>query len=501
VPGERLPGLDAAFLALETETTLLHVTGVLVLDAAGVPAEAAYRRIRSRIAERLDSVPPFRRRLQSAPFGLDHPTLVETAVDLDYHVRRAGLPRPGGRAQLEALAADVASRPLDRRRPLWEMHVVDGLADGGVAVVAKIHHAIVDGVAGAELLAMFLDLEPNPRPAAVTPITPIDRGRRPLRGEDPAGNADEADGSGAWLDLEPWMQLLGSMPGRLDDTVRTLGRTLHRLATVAPERRRAPNAAPLPFSAPKTPLNRSVSSYRRVAFADLDMDDVRRVRRVLGGTVNDVVLSTVTGSLRGWLATRDQVPDRPLVAMVPVSVRAPAERGSLGNRLSALFVHLPVGLTDPAARLAAVRSSAAAAKELDADDRARLLGGWAEWLVPTVAARASRLATDRRLLDRVRPPFNLVVSNVPGPSEPLWLAGLRLEAMYPLGPVTEGAAVNVTVVSYIDRIHVGIQTCWDAVPDVEVLVRGVEDGLAELVRTADRRDRPVPWWHAEVLPA
>ncbi len=512
--GERISGLDGAFLALESETTHLHVTGVLVLDPMDVSPDVVFRRIRARIAERMDLVRPFRMRVESAPLGLDHPRLIEVPrVDLDYHLRRAGLPHPGGRRELEAFAADAASRPLDRRRPLWEMHVVEGLAGGGVAVVAKVHHAVIDGVAGAELLATFLDLDPDPRAAAVTPI---DHARRP-RGAGPVGTfaADEVRGAADRLggesdalpggtslaELEPWLQLLGSLPGRLDDTVRIVGRTAQRLRSLAPDRHRAVTPEPLPFSAPRTSINRAISPHRRAAFGDLGMPAMNRVREVLGGTLNDVVLAVVAGSLRSFFASRSELPDRPLVAMVPVSVRTPTQRGTLGNQLSAVLVELPVDVADPVERLARVRASAAAAKRLDAADRSQLARNWADVVLPGVTARAARVATDRRLFDRMRPIFNLVVSNVPGPPVPLYLAGMRLRGMYPLGPITEGSAVNITVVSYVDTVKVGVLACWELVPDVDVIACGLEDALAELVRAADRRDRPVPWWHAEVQPA
>ncbi|HXW38810.1 MAG TPA: wax ester/triacylglycerol synthase family O-acyltransferase, partial [Acidimicrobiales bacterium] len=395
--------------------------------------------------------------------------------------------------------------------PLWEMHVVEGLCDGAVAVVAKIHHAIADGVAGAELLATFLDLEPATGADRVTHLDgwrrephrgAVSTGARAPSAPRPALDGVHHRGGAAWNEIEPWLALVGSVPGQFDALVRSLRRTARRLGSQAAAWRRSPATAPsLPLSAPVTSVNRAISPHRRAAFADLAMADVQRVRDVLGGTVNDVVLAATTGSLRSFFDRRGEPVAGSLVALVPVSVRSGSERSALGNRLSALLVALPTGRADAVDRLAAVRASVATARELDRGEGSDLLQGWAEATPPAVAARASRISTERRLFDRVPPICNLVVSNVPGPPVPLYLAGTRLRAIYPLGPISEGTAVNITVISYEGRIHVGVNGCWDLVPDVDVIARGIEDSLAELVRAADRRDRPVPWWHSEAVPA
>ncbi len=498
---QRMTGLDGAFLALESSTTHLHIVGVLVLDPTEEAFESTFRRIRALVADRIELVRPFRMRPVAAPLGLGHPGLVEDGCpDIDYHVRRAGLPRPGGRRELESLVADLASRPLDRRRPLWEMRVVDGLDGGGVAVVVKVHHAIIDGVAGAELLATFFDLEPDVAPAAVTRI---DRRRHDASGgsRDTVIGAWSPASAGVWagVEIDQWLELFGSVPGHVDAALRSIGRTVQRARSMAAQwRGQTAPVSPLPLSAPKTSINRAISPHRRVVFGDLAMDDVRRVRDVLGGTVNDVVMAATAGSLRRFFAGRGEEPDGPLVALAPVSVRGADRHGSLGNHLSALLVTLPTTTDDPIERLREVRASVAAAKDLDRAGGSELVRGWAEALVPALGSGASRVATERRLFDRLPPVFNLVISNVPGPDAPLYLAGARLRTMYPLGPIIEGAGLNVTVISYLDRVHIGVQACWDLVPDVDVIARGIEDSLVELVRAADRRDRPVPWWHAEV---
>ena len=237
-----------------------------------------------------------------------------------------------------------------------------------------------------------------------------------------------------------------------------------------------------------------------MAFAELPLADVRRVREALGGTANDVVLTATAGAMRGFFAGRDEQPDGSLVALVPVSVRAESERGALGNRVSAMLVSLADGIEDPATRLGRIRDEVASAKDQSRSIGPEVFAGWAQTTFPAVATRLTRLVTNLRLFDHVAPIFNLIVSNVPGPDVPLYLAGARMVAMFPLGPIIEGVGVNVTVFSYLDTMYVGVQGCWDLVPDVEVIARGLEDSLADLVSEANRRVRPVPWWHAE-LPA
>ena len=509
----RLTGLDGAFLALESPTTHLHIMGAMVFDPSGVPGGLGFRRIRALVDERVPLVPPFRMRMVEVPFGLQHASLVDDPeFDLDYHVRRVSLPAPGGTVELAELVADLASRPLDRSRPLWEFHVVEGLADGRVGIVSKVHHAIIDGVAGAEVLAAFFDLTPDPTPRALFGADAGNRRRRlgPPRppiaeaADDPVAPGTDPDGwSPASVpgDLERLRGTLGSLPGQIDAVARTIARTVQTARNLASRNREvAGTLPPAPFEAPQTSINGAISPHRRVAFADLSLVDIRRVADVFGGTTNDIVLATTAGALRTFFAGRDEEPDSSLVALVPVSVRTDAEQGALGNRVSAMLVSLATGVADPVARLGRIREGVQAAKEQSRSMGPDIYSSWAEVALPAVATRLSRLVTNLRLFDHVGPLFNLIVSNVPGPDVPIYLAGARMTSLHPIGPIMEGVGVNVTVFSYLDAVHVGVQACWDLVPDVDVLARALEESLAELVCEADRRDRPVPWWHAE-LPA
>jgi WS/DGAT/MGAT family acyltransferase len=509
-----LTGLDGAFLALESPTTHLHIMGTMVFDPTGVPGGLGFGRIRALVAERVPRVPPFRMRMVEVPFGLQHPTLVDDpAFDLDYHVRRVSLPAPGDRAELAGLVADLASRPLDRSRPLWEFHVVEGLADGRVAVVTKVHHSIIDGVSGAEVLAAFFDLSPDPTPRPLFGTDRPGRGRSGApsgarTGEWPdGGTGTGVDGPGAWAppavpgELERLARSLPGLPGQLDAVARTVARTVRTARTLAARNREVSGTLPpAPFQAPATSINAAISPHRRVAFADLPREGIHRVAGVLGGTTNDIVLAAAAGGLRAFFAARGEEPDTSLVALVPVSVRTEEERGALGNRVSAVLVSLATGVSNPVARLGRIREGMAAAKEQGRAVGPDVYSAWAEAAFPALATRLSRLVTNFRLFDHVAPLFNVIVSNVPGPDFPLYLAGARMTSLHPIGPIMEGVGVNITVFSYLESVHVGIQACWDLVPDVVHLADAMEASLAELVAEADRRDRPVPWWHAE-LPA
>lgn len=496
-PGtQRLTGLDGAFLAFESPTTHLHIAGVLIFDPTGVPGGVGFRQIRDMVEARVSRVPPFRRRMVEVPFGLQHPTMVDDPdFDIDFHVRRLSLPQPGGHGELATLVGDIVERPLDRNRPLWEFHVVEGLDQGHVALVTKIHHAIIDGVSGAEIMAAFFDLEARPDEADP------DSGS-PFPGE---GGAGPDEGSAVWAPepmpggVEQLRDALGSLAGQTDSVARTLGATARTVRSLTGRNREGDGTPPpLLFQAPRTSINRAISPHRRVAFAEMPMEDIRRVRGVLGGSVNDVVLASVSGAMREFFSGRGETLEGSLVAMVPISVRTESQRGTLGNRVSATLVSLATGVEDPVARLGVIADGMQQAKEQQETVGSELFSNWAQAIFPMVSTRLSRLVTNLRLFDHLRPVFNVVVSNIPGPDVPLYMAGARMVAIYPIGPVAEGVGVNVTVFSYLGTMYVGVQACWDLVPDVEVIANGMVDALGDLVKESKRRSRRVPWWHSDL---
>lgn len=507
---ERLAGLDGAFLSFESPTTHLHILAAMVFDPSGVEGGVDFGQVRQLVASRLHLVPPFRQRLLEVPFGLQHPAMVDDPdFDLDYHLRRVGLPRPGGLGELAAFVADLASRPLDRGRPLWEFHVVEGLANGHFALVPKVHHAILDGVSGAEVMAAFFDLDPQPAPRSLFDSRGHRSGTRrreqsqmgdlapveePARRTDPDWSPDSLPG-----ELARWRDVLGSLPSHADTLVRTVSKTVQTARGLAGHNRATGDAPPpSPFHAPPTSINRAISAHRRAAFAELPMSDVRRVRELVGGTTNDVALTVAAGGLRRFFASRGEQPTSSLVALVPVSVREESERDALGNRVSAMLVSLATGVQDEAARLRIIQTEMRAAKEQNRLIGPGIVSGWADTAVPALATRLTRLATTVRLFDHAPPIFNLIVSNVPGPDFPLYLSGARLVSMYPFGPIIEGAGVNITVFSYLDTLFVGILGCWDLVPDISTIARGMRESFEGLISATNRLVRPVPWWHADV---
>jgi diacylglycerol O-acyltransferase len=468
---ERLSGLDASFLYLETPTHHMHVAVTMTFDPTTVPGGYSFERMKASIAERIPQAPVFRRRLVEVPFRLGHPVWVEDPhFDIDAHIRLAALPRPGGLRQLADLVGEIAGHQLDRARPLWEMWIVEGLSRDRIGVVAKMHHATIDGVSGAALLSVLFDLEPDAGPGAPSPDMPVD------------------DRVPSALELVSQAVVARSLrPIELTaDLVRTGRRLLdvRRLRT-GPEHSEPRSKAALPLSAPRTSFNAPLSRRRNVALSAIGLDDVKRLKNATGTTVNDVVLAVATGALRTFLQGGDELPDRPLVAVVPVSVRPDLDAARGSNQVSAMFVHLPVELDDPVDRLAAIHEGTRGAKdEFDALG-ADILLNWAEHATPNVFAGGARVYSAMRLSEHHRPVANLVMSNVPGPAFPLYLAGAELDAGYPLGPVMEGMGVNITVMSYQGILSWGIIGCPETIPRIWDLAAAVPTALDDLLAAAD----------------
>jgi diacylglycerol O-acyltransferase / wax synthase len=462
---QRLTGLDAAFLSLETPAAHMQVMGVLVVDPATSPRGFGYETVRELLASRLHLVPPFRRRLVQVPLGLQAPLWVEDPdFDLGYHLRRAALPAPGGEAELAEFVADAASRPLDRDRPLWEAWVVEGLERGHYAFVAKIHHALIDGASGVEILASLFDLEPDPGPK-VTDIAPD---------WDPEHIPTD-------IELVSHAALsLAQSPVQLVRAASSLGRSVVRGIQRARERSLD---VPLPLTAPRLTMNRSITPHRKVAFASVPLAEIKETKNALGVTVNDVVLGITTGALRSYLLRRDELPDRSLVAAIPTDIRAEGEN-ELGNRVSAMFASLPVEIEDPLERIEAVRRSTTGWKQVHEVVETSTLEDWAGVAAPAVFSRAIRLYGRLRLGERMRPAINMIVSNVPGPSFALYLAGARLVSLHPLGPIVDDCGLNLTVISYLDHVDFGFIACRELVPDVDELAVAVPDALREIQKAA-----------------
>ncbi len=463
---ERLSGLDATFLYMETPSLHMHVSMAAVFDPATVVGGYSFEKVRALVDERLRAVPIFRRRLSEVPFRLGHPYWVDDPhFDLDYHLRRAAVPAPGGLKELSTFVGDVCGRPLDRSRPLWEMYLVEGLEGGRIALVTKIHHATIDGVSGAELLAELFDLEPSPPPRELPP---------PAR-------ADTHIPS----DTQLLAQALAARLTRPLDVTRLAWRTGRAVLDVRRIRQSGGTGrAALPMTAPRTSMNGAITPHRLVAFSSISLDDIKRLKNATSTTVNDVVLAVCTGALRRYLWERKELPDSPLVAAVPVSVTPPPGAPAGSNRVSAMFVALPTQLADPLDQLEAIREGTRGAKEEFHALGADVLMNWAEHATPNVFSAAARAYSRLKLADRLRPIHNLVISNVPGPDFPLYFGGAELVAGFPLGPITDGAGLNITVMSYRGVMNWGFIACTETVPGVWDIARYVPEALGHLLGTA-----------------
>ncbi len=473
---QQLTGLDAAFLALETPAVYGHVGSVCIVDPSTAPAPLTLERLQELIAGRLHLVPPFRRRLAEVPFGFDQPYWIEDPhFDIEFHVRELALPAPGNDKQLTDQVARLHARALDRQRPLWEAYLITGLSGGRTAVYTKVHHAAIDGVSGNDILAAVLDLTPEGREIEPPPPWAGDRvpGAVPLLARSVlsfAGHPRRALRLGT--DLARSLPRLANSPGR--PTVPVLERFL------PPRRGASAVLSEAGLRAPRTPFNRPVSPHRRWAFCTVSMVDIKTVKNAAGCTVNDVVMALSAGALRRWLAEHEALPDTPLIAAVPVSVRSEAEKGKGGNRVSTMTAPLGTHLADPLERLRHAHVAMGAAKDQHGALPADLLSDVTQFAMPALAGQAARMAARLRLVEWLNP-FNLIVSNVPGPNVPLYYGGARLLAYYPLSAVADGQGLNITVMSYENGMHFGLVACRELVPDLDRLTGFLQDELALLV--------------------
>jgi diacylglycerol O-acyltransferase / wax synthase len=457
--------MDAAFLAMESPELPLHVVGVVLLDPAGGEGWSSDR-FRDVVRERLHRMPPFCRRLVEAPLSLDRPYWhYETPADLDVHVIDATLPAPGDMHALGEFVGEVTTQLLDRSRPLWQLYVVDGLSDGRVALVAKVHHSTLYGAAGAEFIAELLDLEASP---AASPAPP-----RTAAGDDVAAEPPD--------DLAVIRRTLVAQLKRPVDIGRLAARGARGVAGTAGAlggvvRRHGRSA--LPAMAPSTRISGAPTTRRTAAFAALSLEDARVLKGAAGVKLNDVVLATVAVAVRRYLAARGELPDR-IVAGVPVNAGEGDAAGT--NTLATMLVGLPMQELPAGELLSAVHDAANAAKAFTSAVGPGAVAELAD-VTPPVALSVAMWLNRTLGLASVQPSLlNLVVSNVMGPPIPLFLAGARVDAIYPLGPLLPGAGMNITVLSNLDRLDVGVMACPDLVEDVWELVDSLPDALDQLL--------------------
>jgi WS/DGAT/MGAT family acyltransferase len=461
---ERLGALDASFLGLEDANNHMHVGGVLLLDEKPLRNEHGgldIERIRGTIEARLGRVPRFRQRLSSVP-GEGHPIWIDDGrFNIAYHVRHSALPRPGDMELLKALVGRIMSQQLDRGKPLWEMWFVEGVEGDRLALITKTHHCMIDGVAGAELISVLLDPAEN-----VTPVAPEPWRPRPAPSSGRLVSDAVLHRASQPIQAFQALQQAWAEPGQAAHALREAAEGVAQVLSPAFD------------SASETPLNLQLGPHRRFELLEHRVADYKRVKDLLGGTLNDVVLATVAGALRGFFLDRGLDVDPMVVrAMVPVSVRAKGASG-LGNQITQMVASLPIGLAEPEERLAAVRKTMGVLKESKQALGGRVLTALGEWTVPNVLVQAVRMTVRSR-------PYTLVVTNVPGPQIPLYLLGSRMRASYPVAPLTPGQALNVALFSYDGGLYWGLNADWDALPDLPLLAEHIRTAFAELQTAAE----------------
>jgi diacylglycerol O-acyltransferase / wax synthase len=457
---DRLTGLDSSFLHLERGGAHMHVAGCAVFEGSAPSHEELLEAIDSR----LHLVPRYRQRLAFVPFGQGRPVWVDDPhFNLSYHVRHTALPSPGGEEQLRRLTGRVFSQALDRSKPLWEVWLVEGLADERFALLSKTHHALVDGISGIDILTVLFDTSEEPMPVA----------------------PPEHD----WV------------PKPLPNDAQLLADALLERATVPAEIARGVRAA---FRGPRAVVKRvtnalvgvgamawaglkpapasifnvPIGPHRRFTWVRGDLSQFKAVKNELGGTVNDVVLAVVAGALGQYMRLHGEDTDGvELRAMVPMSIRADVERGALGNRVTAMWAPLPIGITDPVKRLNTISAEMRGVKESGQAVGAEVLTSLSGFAPPTIVSQAARLAARQRL-------FNLVVTNVPGPQLPLYLLGRKLEAIFPMVPLTSNTVLGIAILSYNGQLNFGLTTDYDGLPDVETLADELRSSIEELAAAA-----------------
>jgi diacylglycerol O-acyltransferase / wax synthase len=486
---QQLSGLDNAFLLMEAGGQLGHVGSLVHYDAKGMSGAAFRDAIEQTIEKRLSQLLPYRRRLVEVPLNLDRPYWIEDPnFDLDFHLRHIAVPPPGDDQQLAELVARIHARALDRGKPLWEIYVIEGLANGRVAMYSKIHHCTIDGASGTEMMRVLLDLTPNPAPEP--PYEPWKPEAVPPT-------------------MEMFARGVGSVmltPARIASTLfrtaRSLWQSNEALGAVANMigldelpivggwlKRQAPqvDADPIPQTpAPRTPFNRTITPHRRFAFFSLPLADFKHVKSAFDTTLNDVVMAVTGSALRRYLEDKDALPSEPLKAMVPVSVRSESQKQEYTNRVTQVVSELATEIADPVARLRRIHNAMKSAKRMQKATPATLLTDWTEVATPALIAQAARIAARTKVMDRLNPPFNVIISNVPGPREPLYCGGAQMQTYYPVSAIADGQGLNITVTSYRDHLDFGLIACRELVPDVWSFKDLFAESLEELVKAAER---------------
>ncbi len=484
----RLSSTDAMFLAVEDERTVLNVSALAILDGVRPDGSRLTREdVIAGLEERLHLLPPLRWTLAPVPLKLGHPAWVDGEVDLDFHVRELALPAPGDDARLEAQVARLAAHPMDRSRPLWELYLIHGLSDGRMALLTKLHHAAVDGVSGAEIMSILFDPSPSGRPIAPAPK------HRPERRPGQTTMLVTGLGSTLWRSLDA-VPAAGRALTNLDQNIfiravpgsGRVGRVSRRAQVWRSEDHgllETPDAV-----APHTRFNDRISRRRAFCMVSLPSEPVRRLKGAYGATFNDVLVAVCAGALRSWLHSTGDLPAEPLIAAIPVSIRTQGRGGGFGNEVGAMAVALPTDEPDPVARLIRCRDALRAAKERHHAVPASLMRDSTDVLPPMLFGRATRMITRLAADPAMNPVANLVISNVPGPRAPLYCAGSRVLALYPVSTIADSLGLNITIFSYLDQLNIGLLADPKLVPELAALGEAIRAELDELVQKTETQE-------------
>lgn len=487
---KQLTGVDASFLYMETPTTFGHVTGLLIFERPS-PDWDPFAHVYEMYESLIGKIEPLRRRLVEVPFNLDHPYWIDDPnFDLSFHVRALNLAAPGMADQLAEQVSRIHGRPMDRTRPLWEVYVVDGLGSGRWALLTKTHHATIDGAAGQIMLNMLMTEDPEPQPIEPSPPwepekVPADPEmfmraignlwRNPIKAMQVQARMAQEMANAAGI--KPFMPLSAQGSDAARQSIRNVGRG-----------RTAGQLSP----APPTPWNKAITPHRRYAIRSASLSNIKRIKEAFGGTVNDVVMAICAGGLRTYLERHNALPDRPLRAMVPVSIRSGDEEDAWTNRVSAIFCDLPTNEADPVERLNKCREIMADAKKQWELVPAHSMIEASQFASPIISTAAIRLASQLRMADWTTPMLNVTISNVPGPREPRYFQGAKLAHQFPVSIVTDGQGLNITVQSYLDNLDFGLISDRELIPDLWTLIDDLIDEIEVLIEAtgAERAEPP-----------
>lgn len=464
----QLSGADASFLHMEDSRMTGHVGGLIIIDPSTAERPINVDTIKQHVAERIPVLPPLRWKLVEVPLGIDLPYWIDDHdVDLDFHVRGLALPAPGSEQQLVDQVSRLHARPLDRAHPLWELYVIEGLEGDRAAIYTKLHHAAIDGKSGIQILTTLLSTEPR----ATAPVPPADMPPSETRPSDME------------MLTRGWMGVLAQPNKALELMIKGAAqwqKSMHNLGYAALGEATTSMLKVPPKPAPRLSFNKSVTARRNWAYGSMSLEEVKKIKNQQDCTINDIVMALCAGALRTWMLEHNELPDDPIRAMVPVSIRTAEQAATAGNQVSAMVADLPTNLSDPRARLEAIRSTMRQAKEEFAALPAGLLQEFAQFAAPAAAELVARTAASLQLAEKTPLPFNVVVSNVPGPRQPLYYAGALMQANYPVSMVSDGMGLNITLHSYRDSLDFGLVSCPELIPDLPSIMGYLKDELSVL---------------------